>query len=493
MPDSLIAAAPPSAIVERITPSAGLPLCVDLDGTLLHTDTLHEGLLQLLRRRPLQALGLFLRLGRGKAAFKQQVTEAATLDPATLPLNEELVAYLQAQKTAGRELALYSAADAGVVDSVAQHLALFDHARGSDGIVNLAGAAKLAAIKERYGDNFAYAGNAAVDLPIWRAARAAVVVTSDERLAREAADAASLEARFQPEGGSARAWLKALRPHQWAKNMLLFVPVLLAGPYATIPSLLLAGLGVVIFNLLASAGYVVNDLFDLEADRRHRTKRNRAFAAGRLSIQAGVVGVALLLTAALCLLSLMPLAFGPAALGYFTGTLAYSLILKREPMLDVLVLAGLFTVRVLAGAMVLPVPVSLWLLSFSMFLFLSLALVKRYAELAELARSAAAAAIPGRGYTAIELALLLALGAASAVASNIIFLIYLSDERFPSNLYTRPEWLWLIFPLLMLWLMRLWRLTVQERMHEDPVFFALKDRPSLLIGALVLGIVLLAR
>jgi 4-hydroxybenzoate polyprenyltransferase len=182
-----------------------------------------------------------------------------------------------------------------------------------------------------------------------------------------------------------------------------------------------------------------------------------------------------------------------AAFGYFAGTLAYSLLLKREPMLDVLVLAGLFTVRVLAGAMVLPVPASFWLLSFSMFLFLSLALVKRYAELAELAHSATETAIPGRGYTVIELALLLALGVASAVGSNIIFLIYLIDEKFPSNLYTRPEWLWLIFPLLMLWLMRLWRLTVQERMHEDPVFFALKDRPSLLIGALVLGIVLLAR
>lgn len=472
---------------------SAIPLCVDLDGTLLRTDTLHEAYLQLLRRQPLRALALLRFIPKGKAVFKRRVTEAAALDPATLPVNEVFLDYLREQKTAGRALALYSAADHHLVEAIARFHGLFDHAEGSDGITNVAGPAKLAVIRARYGDEFVYAGNAPVDLPIWCAARGTIVVSDSDRLASKAASMAPLEARFRPGGGRAAAWLKALRPHQWAKNLLLFVPVLLAGPLASLTDYGEAALGFVIFGLLASAGYVVNDLFDLEADRRHRSKRHRPFAAGRLSIREGVLGVGVLLLSALVLLASMPVAFVPAALGYFGGTLAYSLALKREPMLDVLILAGLFTVRVLAGAMVLAVPVSIWLLSFSMFLFLSLALVKRYAELAELARVGAEDAIPGRGYGVIELAFLLALGSSTAVAAVVIFLIYLIDEKFPSGLYTEPYWLWLVFPLLLLWLMRLWRLTVQERMHEDPVFFALKDRASLLIGALVLACVLLAR
>jgi 4-hydroxybenzoate polyprenyltransferase len=485
---------PRPTIGEKPMPAQGLlPLCVDLDGTLLQTDTLHEGLMQLLRRQPLRVVQLLLAVGRGKAIFKQAVTRATALDPATLPMNEDLLAYLHAQKAAGRPLALFSAADKSVVGAVADHLGLFEYAQGSDGTTNLSGADKLAAIRKRYGDDFIYAGNARVDLPIWLAAKGAIAVTSDDNLASDAANLVPLEARIRPHGGGAAAWLKALRPHQWAKNLLLFVPILLAGPLATIPTLLQAALGLLIFNLLASAGYVVNDLLDLDSDRRHPTKRHRPFAAGRISIQAGVLSVGVLLALAMALLPLMPFSFVPVALGYFAGTLAYSLALKREPILDVLGLAGLFTVRVLAGAVLVPLPVSFWLLSFSMFMFLSLALVKRHAELAELAHTAATTVIPGRGYTGVEQTLLLVIGVSTAIAANIIFLIYLIDEKFPSNLYAQPECLWLIFPLLMFWLMRLWRLTVLERMHEDPVFFALRDRLSLVIGAVVFVIVLLAR
>ena len=240
-------------------------------------------------------------------------------------------------------------------------------------------------------------------------------VTSDDDLASNAANARIVGSPNRPQGGSAAAWLKALRPHQWAKNLLLFVPILLAGPLATIPTLLQAALGLLIFNLLASAGYVVNDLLDLDSDRRHPTKRHRPFAAGRISIQAGVLSVGVLLALAMALLPLMPFSFVPVALGYFAGTLAYSLALKREPILDVLGLAGLFTVRVLAGAVLVPLPVSFWLLSFSMFMFLSLALVKRHAELAELARTAATTVIPGRGYTGVEQTLLLVIGVSTAM------------------------------------------------------------------------------
>jgi 4-hydroxybenzoate polyprenyltransferase len=473
------------------------PLCVDLDGTLLRTDLLHEQFLQLLRQRPQALLSLPRWLLGGKAVVKRRLADLVRLDLDTLPLNEPLVDYLAAERAKGRELALLSAADDSLVQAYAERLGLFGWAKGSDGELNLAGARKLVAIRAHYDGPFAYAGNAPVDMPIWAESAAALVAGDACRRLPEVTRLAPVEATF-PYGaatvaGRARAWATALRPHQWAKNLLLFVPVLLAGPLAGWPDFLEAGLGFLIFGLLASAGYLVNDLLDLEADRRHRSKRSRPFAAGELPIRDGVLGTALLLMAASVLLILMPLAFVPAAIAYFAGTLAYSLALKREPMLDVLMLAGLFTVRVFAGAMVLAGPVSFWLLTFSMFLFLSLALVKRYGELAELARTRSAETIPGRGYAPSELPLLLGLGGASAIAANVIFVIYLVDEKFPSGLYARPQWLWLIFPLLMYWLLRIWRLAVQGRMHEDPVLFAVRDRLSLALGAVMLGLVLLAR
>lgn len=475
------------------------PLCVDLDGTLLRTDLLHEQAMRLVRQRPLAVLMLPVWLLRGgKAALKRRMGDLVRLDLDALPMNQPLLDHLAAERARGRELALLSAADDGLVQVFARRLGLFAWAKGSDGRLNLAGARKLVAIRERYGDGpFAYAGNAKVDLPIWGESAAAVVAGEACRRLPEVRRLAPIEASF-PYGadgtaGRARAWLKALRPHQWAKNLLLLAPVLLAGPLASPADFAEAALGFVVFGLLASAGYVVNDLLDLEADRHHRTKRLRPFAAGDLPIREGVLGALLLLALAGALLCLMPLPFVLAAVAYFAGTLAYSLVLKREPMLDVLALAGLFTVRVAAGAAVLATPLSFWLLTFSMFLFLSLALVKRYAELHELVRTQTARAIPGRGYTLPELPLVLSLGVTTAVAANVIYLVYLIEEKFPSGLYTRPGWLWLVFPALTYWLMRVWRLAVLGRMHEDPVSFALRDRLSLGLGAAVLGLLLLAR
>ena len=473
------------------------PLCVDLDGTLVRTDLLYEQLLQLVRQKPLALLSLPGWLKGGKAAFKQKLAAMTRLDLDTLPINEPLVDYLVVERAKGRELALLSAADDSVVQAFAARMGLFSWARGSDGHTNLAGSKKLTVVREHYDGDFAYAGNARVDLPIWSESAAALVAGEACRRLSEVEERTTVEATFPygPQGlpARARAWAKALRPHQWAKNLLVLAPVMLAGPLAGWGDFAEAGLGFVIFGLLASAGYLINDLLDLEADRRHRSKRFRPFAAGEISISHGIAGVAALLVLAAGLMGLMPHAFIPAALAYFAGTLAYSLVLKREPMLDTLMLASLFTVRVYAGAMVLATPVSFWLLTFSMFLFLSLALVKRYAELAELAQTRTADTIPGRGYAIAELPLLLSVGGAAAVAANVIFVIYLVDEKFPSGIYHHPHWLWLVFPMLMFWLMRVWRLTVQGRMHEDPVFFAVKDRVSLLVGALTLGLLLLAR
>jgi 4-hydroxybenzoate polyprenyltransferase len=399
------------------------------------------------------------------------VTEAATLEVDSLPLNEGLVAYLREQKARGRRLALFSAADQRIASAVAAHLGLFAEAHGSDGAVNLSGPRKLERIRERLGPDFAYAGDAAVDQPIWQEARSAILVGDVARL-EAGLDGTPVEARFPAARGGIGAWLRALRLHQWGKNALVFVPVLLAGQTVGLATYLDALIGFLVLGLLASAGYVLNDLLDLPADRRHPTKRYRPFASAELSIGAGIAAV--------------PVMLALVAL--------YSLKLKRVPIVDVLTLAGLFTIRVLAGALLVPDPLSYWLLTFSMFLFLGLAMIKRYTELHALllARGEGAALAARGGYSTVDLPLLLATGLASAVAANVIFVIYLIDERFRADIYGHPERLWLIFPLFTYWLIRLWRLALHGRMHEDPVLFALKDRTSLLIGALVGLIVALA-
>ncbi|MFW5680213.1 MAG: UbiA family prenyltransferase [Pseudomonadota bacterium] len=476
------------------TPAAAgvdLPLCIDLDGSLLASDSLHEGLLLALARQPLGLLRLLPRLRGGKAAFKRAVAELAPLDPVALPYDPAVLTYLRAERAKGRTIALFSAADQSIVDAVAGHLGLFDHAQGSDGTHNLSGERKLAAIRDRFGDHFAYLGNDGVDLPIWRAAKAALVVGSDALRRKTAAVTPTIEAHFSGQSGGVRAWLKACRLHQWAKNALIFAPIVLAGPLATPEELMRGVVGFLVFGLLASVGYVVNDLLDLPADRRHPTKRARPFAAGRLTPRTGVLGAAATLVVAAGLGLALGGAFAWAALGYFVGTVAYSLHLKRVPMLDVLVLAGLFTIRVVAGATLTAAPFSYWLITFSIFLFLSLALVKRYAELVDQSENDTAM-LDSRGYSHRDTPLLLPFGTGSALAAGLIFVVYLVDERFPSNIYTNPAWLWFIFPVLMLWLMRIWRLAVHGRMDQDPVLFAVKDKASLGLGGIVLLLVLLS-
>lgn len=477
------AASAPTAAVPGVL--APIPLWVALDGALLRTDSLIEAVLWLARRRPGLLLQLLFALLRGEAFLRSRATALAALDPQTLPINAELVAYLRAQRAAGRHLVLVSSADRVLVEAVAAKVGLFDRALGSDGDAILDDAAALEAARAAHGAEFAFAARGRADPAIWRAARAAVVVADSDRAA---GSLAAVEARFRSGRGGLRVWVKALRLHQWSKNALLFVPLGLAGPLASYADYAAGLLGFLVFGLLASTGYLINDLLDLEADRRHRSKQHRPFAAGTLAPAAGIGAAGLLLLVAAALSTFLPATFGAVAAAYLAGTLTYSMHLKRVPMLDVLVLAGLFTVRILAGAMLTPGPLSFWLLTFSMFLFLSLALVKRYTELAELSADETTL-LASRGYTVLDLPLILPLGLGSALASAVIFVSYLVNEKFPTTIYRHPEWLWFVFPILLFWLMRVWRLAVHGRMNDDPVLFALRDRLSLALGA-VIGLLL---
>jgi 4-hydroxybenzoate polyprenyltransferase len=343
---------------------------------------------------------------------------------------------------------------------------------------------------EHFGQGgFDYVGDARADLPVWAAARHAIVV-GGPRLVRAAGQVARVERVFAPPPRAPALW-RALRLHQWAKNLLLFLPLLAAHQVGNGAQLLAAGLAFLAFGLTASAVYLLNDLLDLSADRRHPSKCRRPFAAGTLPLAWGLLLAPLLLLGAAAISGLwLPAPFGAVLVGYFLLTSAYSFALKRLPILDVMTLAALYTLRVIAGAAAVAIWPSFWLLAFSLFLFLSLALVKRYAELDGLqARGELTAA--GRGWQVADLPLIGGLGAASGMAAVLVLALYIDSEP-ARRLYQLPEALWLLTPLLLYWVSRLWFKTHRGEMHDDPVVFALRDRVSLGIGGVAVAIVLLA-
>ena len=468
---------------------SGRPLCVDLDGTLVKSDTLYDSLLVLLRTRPWKVAGLFATIFRGKAAFKADVMNTVTPDVVHLPYNEELLRYLRQEHARGREIYLTTGADVRLARRIADHLGIFTGVMGSNGKVNLTGKEKLESLRGQLGDSFAYIGNASPDL--------ALLAHSDEPMVANPTRAleTGMRARgirpvreFQDRVHPLRSLIRAIRVHQWAKNILIFAPLLLSHDLS-LEGIRSAILGFLCFSLLASATYIVNDLLDIEADRRHPRKQRRPFAAGDLSAVAGLILVMALGGLGLGGAWLLPIPFVGWMLVYLTSTLAYSYYLKRVPLVDVLVLSGLYTLRLLAGGAATGTPISHWLAGFSIFLFLSLALVKRFAEL-ESIRESGLPLRNGRGYMLRDLEQLRSMGTASGYASVVIFAIYIGGHE--AVLYARPERLWLALPLLILWLSRVWLLASRGRLNEDPVIFAFTDRMSLLIGALMILIVLLA-
>lgn len=464
--------------------SERLPIAVDLDGTLLRSDTLHESLVSLLARRPWMILPLIFRLFAGKAAFKRYVTQHAEIDVASIPENAELVAYLTQAKGEGRRIGLFSAADDRVVAAFAERFGIFDLAVGSDGSRNLSGRNKLERIRTELGNDFVYAGDHRVDLPIWQASAGAIIVGGNQRIRARLVDRMPVERDFPRRTNRLRCWASALRVHQWAKNSLVFIAGLLALPILRPADLLSFLVAFVLLSVVASATYLINDLTDLAADRRHHSKKERPLASCSLPISQAVGAVLLLLALAAGLALLMPPAF-LAPLGvYLATTVAYSFRLKQVAMLDVLCLGFLFTLRIAAGATLVPHETPYWLFAFSMFFFTSLALVKRYSELLAVGRNGNEA-VAGRGYQSEDSPIVLAAGIGMAIGSLIIFLIYLADQHFNRNLFSNPGWLGLAGGVLAYWLLRVWLLTVRGQMHDDPVLFALRDRTSYVLGLVV--------
>jgi 4-hydroxybenzoate polyprenyltransferase len=485
--------------------TSALPLCVDLDGTLVKSDTLFDSTLVLARQRPADLLKLPGWLLQGKAALKRHIAAAVTLDVIHLPYNRELLQYLEQQQATGRPIYLATAADAATAHRVADHVGLFTGVLASDGSHNLAGNNKLAAFRQQFGDDFYYIGNALPDLPLLQNCKQPMVAnpTAGLRSALHAAHVTPVRS-FIEQTSPLRAWLRALRLHQWAKNTLIFVPILLGHAWA--PALLAAAfVAFLSFGLCASATYIVNDLLDLESDRQHPRKRRRPFAAGDLSALTGVAVVCLFLVASFALALLVPnvviairpglALFAPYKFVqwlaiYLVSTLAYSLRLKRTVLVDVVVLSGLYTIRILAGSAATGVAVSTWLGGFSIFFFLSLAFVKRFSELEGL-RARGGDTVSGRGYRVADIEQLRSFGTASAYASVVVLTLYISNLD-AAQLYSHTNRLWLILPVMILWLSRLWLIASRGNLNEDPVVYAITDRRSLFLGLVVVAIVLSA-
>ncbi len=470
--------------------AADIPLVVDLDGTLTPTDTLLESLLQLIKHSPASQLHLPAWLLSGRAGFKEAIATRVTIDAEKLPYNMPLLEYLQAEKSKGRQIILATAAHHTIAEAVSRRLGIFDKVLATRPENNLKGSAKLKAIQENIGQTFVYAGDCAADLPIWKQAQAAVLVGVPESVATQVRKDTPIERDFPKQPGGPAVWLRALRVHQWIKNLLLFVPVLTTFEFADVHKLIHIMLAFMAFSLAASATYIVNDLWDLGNDRVHPRKRMRPFASGALSILHGLLVAAAALMAALVLAATVSQGFLWMLLTYLVLTSAYSWVIKEYVLLDVLMLSLLYTIRILAGSVAIGVATSSWLLAFSAFTFLSLALVKRCAELVSLDESGVAAT-RGRDYRVSDLVVLWPLGVGAALCAVVVFGLFISAPETQPR-YATPQLLWLVAIGLVYWMARLWIKTSRGEMHDDPVVYALKNRGSRLTVLAMVAAVLAA-
>jgi 4-hydroxybenzoate polyprenyltransferase len=478
-----------SLATARQDASAGLrpPLIVDLDGTLVRSDTLIECVLLLLRH-PLLLWRALLALRHGKARAKREFAAAARLDAAVLPYDPEIVAYLHEQQAAGRVLVLATGADRAIAEAVAQHLDLFDIVLASDGQTSLTGRAKLDAIRTAVGGGrFTYIGNSRADLAVWCEAESGICVNARRGVARAAAKATAIEHSFAARPGWMVPLLQAIRPHQWSKNLLVFVPLVAARAIGDFAGWADAIAIFVAFCCTASGVYLVNDLADLAADRRHPSKSRRPLASGALPLPVGMIAGPLLMLTGFALAA----AAGslPMLLIYAAVSCAYSLWLKSMPLVDVFVLAALYGMRLLAGGFATGYHVSLWLLAFSSFLFLGLAIVKRVAELMALHAGDQDGA-PGRGYRRADLPVLQLMGVASGFVASLVLALYVQNElTLPGN--HEPSWSWIIVPLVLFWECRVWLATARGEMADDPIVFAARDWMSWLVAAACFGVLLI--
>lgn len=466
------------------------PLVVDLDGTVIRTDLKVEAIITLVKRSPIEALRILRWLLRGRAVLKRELARRVTIDVETLPYRDEFCRYLKGEASRGRRLILATASDEIFAGEIAKHLGIFERVIASDGVVNLKGRRKRDRLVHELGEHgFDYAGDSRADLAVWSAARTAIVVGGSRWLRAAAARRTTVEPFLENRAGTRLpAWLRALRPQHWIKNVLVFLPVV--ATYRA-DELALIGSSVLAFSALclaASSSYVLNDLLDLEADRRHPKKRERPIPSGDLPLRHAIVMAPLLLVGAFLLAARLPAPF-PALLALYCGlTMAYSLRIKHVVLLDVIVLTGLYMLRILAGAAATDIAVTRWLLAFVLLAFLSLAVLKRYTEIVML-RAGEGGPTQVRGYSASDKGLLMAIGVAGGLGATVILALNPTSPTFD------PQYKlgWLFCGVYLYWIGRLWLLAERNLMPFDPVLFAFKDRTSQVLIAVMAVLILVAQ
>lgn len=459
-----------------MTSTTSPPIVVDLDGTLTPIDTLIESFVRLAKSNPAALLSLPSMALAGRAALKEWVATKSIFEVQTLPINEDLFQYLREEHARGRRIVLATAAHESIARAVANRVQIFECVISTSGTVNMKGTTKLAAIRAQIGDRFVYAGDSSADLPIWHDATAAILVGTSPRISAKVAALIPIEKQFHAKPAHITAWLGAIRFYQWVKNILIFVPLFTSFGFLHLQPIISAILAFISFSLVASATYVLNDIWDIDNDRQHPRKRRRAFASAEIPIQHGALAAAALLAMGFLVANALPATFAGALVCYVFLTSAYSWVLKTYVLIDVLTLAVLYTLRILAGSIAIGVTTSSWLLALSVFLFLSLAIVKRCAELVAMSQSGQTAA-RGRDYQVHDLTVLWPIGIAGSVSAVLVFGLYISDPLVLAR-YGAPEFLWLAGGGLLYWLSRLWIKTSRGEMHDDPIVFAARDRGS---------------
>jgi len=481
----------PSAELRLRAQQEELPLYVDLDGTLVLTDLMYEQFLALVKAQPWRWPQVLFWLSKGKARFKHEVSRRVDIDPATLPYNRPLLKDLKDLAKEGRAIHLATGSDQSIAVSVSEYLGLFEDILASDGHTNLIGKAKLDAIvAHNHDEPFAYVGDSGHDRVILAAASQAWLVRPSASLRQSIGKQGNIVKTYERRAHPWKAMLRAIRPHQWTKNVLLFVPLFSAHAWSELTAWRAAMMAFLAFCAIASATYLINDLLDLQADRHHPEKCNRPFASGAASIKSGMVAIPFLVIVGLAIGYHVGTAFLVTLVLYFFTSQLYSFYLKTVQLLDVTALAGLFTLRVFSGAYAIEVPISHWLLAFSMFTFFSLAFVKRYAELHNL-KTRGRSHTPGRGYSVSDIDQLALFGVVSGFMSVLVLALYVSSPEV-ETLYSHPDLLMLVCPAYLLWINWIWMAAKRGKMHEDPILFAFKDPGSYVAGVCVLVSVLIS-
>lgn len=457
--------------------SPELPLCMDLDGTLVRTDTLWESLISIIRSQPLQFLLLLANFWRGRAYLKQKAAQLANLDVSILPYRAELVELLQRERDQSRQLVLATGADEAIAERVSKHLGFFDQVIGSNGVVNLTGLEKRDELVRRFGENgFVYVGDSLRDIPIWQKAAAGLAVGRAASWTRRLrARGIRVWATFPPVHASLLDLIRTLRPHHWMKNVLVLAPIVLATQVLNWRDWLYALLAAAALSLTASGTYVLNDILDLETDRRHPVKRFRPLAAGTLRISAGLAMVPVLLGLGIGIGAMLPFPAVALIASYAGLSLFYSAHLKKIPILDVIFLAGLYCFRIFLGGVATGIPISKWTMLFALFFFTSLAFLKRFTELQLKVEDPNGQA--RRGYVGADLNMVAMFGTMSGYVAALVFALYLNSPE-AAHLYTRPTFLWFVCPALVYWISHVWLVAQRGQMHADPIVFAARDRVS---------------